>query len=154
MPNMCGILLRFHIHYIVILGDNEKAYLQIGIKEQDRDVTRLLWFKDLNIPQRVEGNLCIYRFCHVLFGIICSLLLLEATLRYHLNKEGSDIATMICDNIYGDNISVGASSVQEAYKVYEQAKQIFERASMNIRQWSSNCDKFLNHLPKEERLQD
>ena len=62
-----------------------------------------------------------------------------------MNKEGSDIATMICDNIYVDNVSVGASLVQEAYKIYEQAKQIFERTSMNLRQWSSNCDEFLNH---------
>ena len=59
LPDMCGILLRFHIYYIVILGDIEKTFLQIGIKEQERDVTRFLWFKDPNKPQIVEGNLCI-----------------------------------------------------------------------------------------------
>ena len=69
---MCGILLRFRIYYIVILGDIEKVFLQIGIKEQERDVTRFLWFKDPNKPQIVEGNLCIYRFCRVPFSIICS----------------------------------------------------------------------------------
>ena len=58
---------------------------------------------------------------------------------------------MIYDNIYDDNVSVGASSVQEAYKIYEQAKQTVERASMNLRQLSSNCNEFLNHLLKEER---
>ena len=142
LPDMCGILLRFRIHYIVLLGDIEKAYLQIGIKEQERDVTRFLWYKDPSIPQTVEKNLSIYRFCRVPFGIICSLFLLEATLRYHLNKEGSDIAIMIRDNIYVDNLSVGASSAQEAYHIYEQAKQIFERASMNLRQWCSNCNEF------------
>ena len=151
LPDMCGILLRFHTYYIVILGDIEKAFLQIGIKEQERDVTRFLWFKDPNKPQKVEGNLCIYRFCRVPFGIICNPFLLEATLRYHLNKEGTDIANMICDNIYVDNISVGASSVQEAYNIYKQAKQIFERASMNLRQWSSNCSEFLNSLSNEEK---
>ena len=63
-------------------------------------------------------------------------------MRYHLNKEGSDIATMIRDNIYIDNIALGANLIQEAYNIYEQAKQIFERASMNLRQWSSNCNEF------------
>ena len=67
---------------------------------------------------------------------------MEATLRYHLNKEGfdiatmifegSDIATMTFDNNYVDNLSVGASSVQEPYNIYEQAKQIFVRPSINI----------------------
>ena len=62
LPDMCGILLRFRIYYIVILGDIEKAFLQIGIKEQERDVARFLWFKDPNKPQIVEGNLCIIFF--------------------------------------------------------------------------------------------
>ena len=110
-----------------------------------------MWFKDPNKPQIVEGNLCIYRFCRVLFGISCSPFLLEATLRYHLNKEGSDIATMIHDNIYVDNIALGTNSIQEAYNIYEQAKQIFERASMNLRQWSSNCNEFLDSLPNEDK---
>ena len=59
---MCGILLRFHTYYIAILGDIEKAFFQIGIKEQERYVTRFLWFKDPNKPQNMEGNLCIYCF--------------------------------------------------------------------------------------------
>ena len=91
-------------------------------------------------------------FCRVPFGIICTPFLLEATLRYHLNKEGSDIAIMICDNIYVDNIALGANSIQEAYNInYEQAKQIFERTSMNLRQWSSNCNEFLDSLPNEHK---
>ena len=121
----------------------EKAYLQIGIKEQERDVKRFLWCEDPNVPHIVWKNLCIYRFRRVPFSIICSLF---STLRYHLNKEGSDIATIICDNIYVDNVLVGATSAQEVYYIYEQAK-IFERASKNLRQWSSNGNEFLNLLP-------
>lgn len=70
---------------------------------------------------------------YILFNIICSPFLLEATLRYHLNKEESYIATMICDNICVNNVSVGASLVQEACKIYEQAKLIIEMVSMNFK---------------------
>ena len=58
---------------------------------------------------------------------------------------------MICENIYVDNIALGANSIQEVYNIYEQAKQIFERASMNLRQWSSNCNEFLDSLPNEDK---
>ena len=55
-----------------------------------------------NEPEKVVGNLTVYRFCCVPFGIVCSPFLLEATLKFHLKKEGSAIAKMIRDNIYLD----------------------------------------------------
>ena len=144
---MCGILLRFRIYTIVVLGDIEKAFLQIGIQEYERDVTRFLWFKNVNEPEKIEGNLSVYRFCRVPFGIVCSSFLLEATLK----KEGSAIANMIRDNIFVDNLCVGANSVDEACNIYKEAKEIFKRASMNLREWSSNSREFLNCLSVEER---
>ena len=148
---MRGILLRFHIYTIVVLADIEKAFLQIGIQEYERDVTRFLWFKSSNEPEKVEGNLSVYRFCCVPFGIICSPFLLEATLKFHLKKEGSAIANMIRDNIYVDNLCVGANSVDEACSIYKEAKEIFKGASMNLREWSSNSREFLNCLSVKER---
>ena len=142
LPDMCGVLLRICTYYITILSDIEKAFLQVGIQESERDVTRFLWFKDPTRPDKVNGNLCVYRFCRVPLGIICSPFLLEATLQYHLKQDGSDCASLMCNNIYVDNLSVGADSVQEAYRIYEEAKIIFKRASMNLREWSSNCKQF------------
>ena len=61
--------------------------------------------------------------------------MLEATLRYHLRRDNSDVATMICDNIYVDNLSVGATSIEKACAIYRKAKEIFKGASMNLREW-------------------
>ena len=66
---MCGILLRFRIYTIVVLADIEKAFLQIGIQEYERDVTRFLWFKNVNEPEKIEGNLSVYRFCKNAFSM-------------------------------------------------------------------------------------
>jgi len=68
-PDMCGVPLRFHIYYFALLADIEKAFLQIGIQEKDRDVTGILWFEDPSKPHKVEGNLSVYHFCRVPFGI-------------------------------------------------------------------------------------
>ena len=35
LPDMCGMLLRFHTYYIAILADIEKAFLQIGIQQHE-----------------------------------------------------------------------------------------------------------------------
>ena len=117
--------MRLCTYVIVILADVEKAFLQIGIQKQDRNVTRFLWFRDPSRPEQVEGNLDVYRFCRVPFGIICSPFLLEGTLRFHLQNEGSAVAQKIVDNVYVDNVSIGTDSVKEAYQIYEEAISIF-----------------------------
>ncbi|XP_045167522.2 uncharacterized protein LOC123530814 [Mercenaria mercenaria] len=47
LNNLCGILLRFRVHTIGIASDIEKAFLQISLQKDQRDVTRFLWLKDL-----------------------------------------------------------------------------------------------------------
>ena len=67
LPNMCGVLIRFRMYFIAILADIEKAFIQIGIQENERDVTRLLWFTDPIKSEKIEGNLSVYLFCCVPF---------------------------------------------------------------------------------------
>ena len=115
---MCGVLIRFHAYCIAILADTEKAFHQIGIQENECVVTRLLSFTDPTKPERVEGNLFVYRFCCVPFGIICSPFLLEGTLKFHLLKEGSHTAKVICDNIYVDKVCVSFYIFTKRLRIY------------------------------------
>ena len=51
--------------------------------EVDRDFLRFLWFDDTYDPTR---KVVAYWFCHVVFGLNASPLLLIATLRRHISK--------------------------------------------------------------------
>ena len=152
LPNLCGLLLRFRTYKIPVLADIEKAFLQIEIQSKERDVTRFLWFKDVMKPDEIEGNLATYRFCRVPFGLICSPFLLEGTLKFHLQREGSSIAQSIAENIYVDNILVGADSPANAYQLFERARQIFKEATMNLQQWTSNSLEFLSLVPDDLKV--
>ena len=74
-------------------------------------------------------------------------ILLEGTLRFHLQNEGIAVAQKIVDNVYVDNVSIGTDSVKEAYQIYEEAISIFKKTSMNLRQWTSNSEEFIQLLP-------
>ena len=151
LPDLCGLLLRFRLYLIVILADIEKAFLQIGIQEFERDVTRFLWLRDLSNMEVSGNNLIVYRFCRVPFGLVCSPFLLGATLKFHLQQQGTPLSLNIMDNIYVDNVLVGADDVREACDIYYEAKEMFKGASMNLREWNSNSEQFLNSLPLKER---
>lgn len=76
LNNLCGILMRFRLHPIALVADIEKAFLQIGLQDDQRDVTRFLWVKDIQNPSTQNDNIQEYRFCRVPFGVISSPFLL------------------------------------------------------------------------------
>ena len=129
----------------------EKAFLQLRIQQKNRDVTRFLWIKDLTKLEVIDDNVIVYRFCRVPFGLICSPFLLLATIKFHLLKEGSPLALNILNNIYVDNVLFGVDSVGDACKAYYEAKTIFDKCSMNLREWNSNSKEFLASLPDGRR---
>ncbi len=129
MPDLCGMLLCFRLAPIGITSDIEKAFLQIGLRDTDRDLTQFWWYKDATTP-RIEDNLQIYCFCRVPFGVISSPCLLGATIKYHLARFNSPIAKKISENIYIDNVIIGVQSVDEALALYRECKQIMGQASL------------------------
>ena len=121
----------------------------MGIQEPDRDITRFLWYKDVDDARVSEYDG--YRFCRVPLGIICSPFLLAGTVKFHLKQFRIPVAQSIGDNIYVDNVVLGATSVVQAYKIYVESKEIFQKACINLREWMSNSTEFLNLLPTAER---
>lgn len=71
LKDLSGILLRFHLNKIAIAADIEKAFLQIDLSEEAKDVTRFSWLKDRK-HLTVENNVQVYCFNKIPFGIICT----------------------------------------------------------------------------------
>ena len=87
LENLIGLLLRLRCKKIGIVSDVEKAFLQVGLQEQDRDVTRFLWIADINKLRNINDNVEIYRFTRLPFGVISSPFLLASTISFHLNTH-------------------------------------------------------------------
>ena len=69
---------------IALAGDIKKAFLQVRIREEDRDALRFHWIKDI---QREEvGTL---KFSRVMFGFTKSPFLLSGTIEQHLASYGN-----------------------------------------------------------------
>lgn len=80
-PGIADILMRFRAHKMELVPDIEKAFLNIAVDEQQRDVMRFLWIDDAS---KDDPNIESYPFCGVVFGMNCSPFLLNATPRHHV----------------------------------------------------------------------
>ena len=76
-PKLFESWLKFRSHGIAISADIEKAYLNIGVRPEDRDLMRFLWFED---PMDENSDIITYRFTRVFYGAMCSQFLLSSTL--------------------------------------------------------------------------
>ena len=153
LEDLCSLLLRFRTKKIGLIADIEKAFLQVGLQECDRDVTRFLWFKDIN-DSISQNNIETYRFTRAPFGVISSPFLLGATIRHHLEQTDNSTANQINDDIYVDNLVTGVNDEKQAYELYSKGKQIFKDASMNLRDWVSNSENFNKLIEPEDMMKE
>ena len=77
------LLIRFRSYRVALIAYVEKAFLMIAVDEKDRDVLRFIWVDDVT---KEEPELRVYRFTRVVFGVSSSPFLLNATVKYHLER--------------------------------------------------------------------
>lgn len=92
LHDLGGLLLRFRLHNTAMVADIGKAFLQVGLQQTRRDVTRFVWLKDIDNKNVEPSNIQEYRFCRVPFGVKSSPFLLGATTEEHLGSYNKPVA--------------------------------------------------------------
>lgn len=137
-PSIADILMRFRAHKVGLVADIEKAFLNIAVDEQQRDLMRFLWIDDV---RKDDPNIEIYRFCRVIFGMNCSPFLLNATLRHHVTEyyeSDPALAEYILSGLYVDDLTTGGDDDKETYSLYKTTNSCFAAGRFNLRKWASN----------------
>ena len=138
-PDLVEVLIRFRRWKVALTADITKAFLQIKLQREDRDVHRFLW--------QINDTVRIMRFVRVPFGNKSSPFLLNATIKHHLKEyPPSEVVEELNSNLYVDDWLSGADSVHEASMKFDEASQIIKAAGMSLAKWNSNSkslkDKF------------
>nr|CAD2178770.1 unnamed protein product [Meloidogyne enterolobii] len=138
LKQLAGILLRFRFMKRVILADIEKAFLQLGVRETDRDCTRFLWVENpeqINLENFQYAQCLVFRFCRVSFGLTVSPFLLNATIREHLSLFDTKVERTIEENLYVDNIMIEVEPEEDVNALCFQAIDIFKSGGMKLREF-------------------
>lgn len=130
-PDLVETLLRFRRWQVGFTADISKAFLQISVREEDRDVHRFLW--------QDGDKVRTMRFLRVPFGNKSSPFLLNATIKHHLQQfSNSEVVQELKENLYVDDWLSGADSIEEGKAKFIEACSIFAKAGMTLTKWSSN----------------
>ena len=130
----------------------KRAFLNVVIRDEDGDYLRFLWYDD---SFSTEPNIIVLHFLRVVFGIISSPFLLNATIEYHLERYLNDAKNFVekfLNNLYVDDSASGFFSVKEAYDFYFNAKQIMKEGNLELRKWASNSVELMNKINRDENI--
>ena len=149
-PLITDVLLRFRMNKVAVIGDIEKAFLNISIDPSQRDLLRFSWV-DTNDPN--NPTVVSLRFARLLFGLSVSPYVLNATIRHHLesNEEfNAEFVENVKNSLYVDDYASSFNSEDECFTMYEQLKSCFSKGGFNMRKWASNNKSLLERIGKAE----
>ncbi|UYV73046.1 hypothetical protein LAZ67_10001662, partial [Cordylochernes scorpioides] len=129
------LLLRFRLGKYGIIEDMRKAFLQIQVREEDREFLRFLWWK------KDQKTLKFYKHCRVVFGLTSSPFLLAATIKYHLSLpqfQDNRCAELLARSFYVDNCILSLSSTHDVKKIIKESSDIMMQAKFELRDWMWN----------------
>ena len=136
-PNIWDIMIRARIAPCLLVGDLKQAFLQIGIKPEDRDAFRFLF--------TLNGKEEHLRFMRIPFGGEASPFMLGGTLQHHYEQfddpELAHTLEMLKVNTYVDNLMCTGTNVEDLEKFKTQATDILEDGKFTIHKWESNVEK-------------
>ena len=150
-PLIFDILLRFRLQKVALIGDLEKAFLNIEVVPEERDFLRFLWIDDINSS---NPEILTLRFSRLVFGLVCSPFILNVTLRNHLLKYENidpEFVHNVIRALYVDDFASGKNSVKDCFELYQKLKSRFSEGGFNMRKWASN-DQELNRLIEKEEI--
>ena len=133
---------------MAITGDLQKAFLQVRVKETDRDAMRFHWRRDEQSPLET------LRFTRALFGLVSSPFLLGVVFEMHLNhweKKEPELVAKIRKEPYVDDLISGSTTVCKTRQLKNKTTAIFQDACFNLYKWHSNVPELeLEQSPQEE----
>ena len=111
----------------LLLEDIKKAFLPVGIKEEDRDAFLFLF--------TLHGKEEHLRFARVSFAAEASPFILGAALRHHIDQQPEDFAKTVEElktNTYVDKLMKIGGQVEEMRKFKEETFRILEDAKFKV----------------------
>lgn len=151
-----AILLRFRLYPFAITSDITQAFLQLVLHSEDRDLTRLFWYRtstdDFGQPSTTE-KMTTYKFKRLPFGLTCSPFLLSATLREPATNYKTlfpTAAALIDKSTYMDDFVAAAKDENSIVKLYYELVTLMKQISLPMVKWATNS-KDLTQIWRAER---
>lgn len=142
-----SVHIRNRFYPVALAGDLKKAFLRVRIREEDGDVMRFHWLKDLETKQvetlRLTRALLLSTSPFLLGGVINQHL---KNLQHIFPNEVEEIRR----SLYVDDLISGGETVTDTQHLKQTSQSIFREGKFELHKWHSNVPSLEEPTPLEE----
>ena len=145
MQNMLHLLLLFRTNSKVLLGDLEKAFLQIRLKLLEDKKRFCFFIKD---GERIR---C-FRYNTLLFGYVCSPFILNFVIKHIAGLyPDNECSRMIKSNFFVDNLAITSNSTETLTRLYKECASRLDNVHFNLLSCNTNCEDLKKIMIQDNR---
>ena len=151
VPKIVDILIRFRWYRVPLIGDIEKAFLNVRVDHSDRDCLRMLWVDNIHDN---NPRIIVKRFITAVFGVTSSPFLLGGTVKHHMStyeSEDPKFVQQFLNSLYVDDMLGGDENVPNAFKFYCLAKERMKEGGFNLRKWLTSNEELAGLIAEREQ---
>ena len=154
LNGLVDVLTRFRLGKFACMEDVSKCFFQVSISESQRDLFRLIWFKDNDL---VNGFTQIYRFTRHVWGVNSSpyiaLLAIKRLVSENVTNPSPSTLSAILQCRYMDDLLLSSDSLVELKTIARESRLLFENRRFTLRKWISNnaAKSILSDVPPSDR---
>ena len=150
LPKIFEILVRFRCFKYALTSDIKSAFLNIRVKEEDRDFLRFLWATAI---MNSDPTFIIKRFTSVLFGLNSSPFLLGMMIIVHMSKHSEtykEVVETFLRDLYLDDSVSGCQTLSEAFELYFRSKKLMKEGGFRLLKWATNDQELMAQIKSSE----
>ncbi|XP_045452957.1 uncharacterized protein LOC123662116 [Melitaea cinxia] len=145
------IIMRWRQYKICLVADVVKMYRQVLVNREDTPFQRILW------RDSPEKELQEFELLTVTFGTACAPYLAVRSLQELAYKECQnkpEIAKIILNDFYMDDVMTGSETLEDAYKIYKELTEVLAKGGFPLQKWKSNSKEILAKIWKAKGNKD
>ena len=150
MNGLMPVLTKFRTDAVAVICDVEGMFNQVVVEERDRDVLRILWWKD----DVIGGDVQALRYTRHPFGGVWSpsaanFAMRHAGVHFH-DKFDQEAVDAVNEKFYMDDGLLCSSEVEAAKRLVDQLKGLLGSAGFNLVKFLSNKVEVLRAIPESD----
>ena len=153
LNGLVEVLTRFRVGRYACIADLSKYFLQVSVPESQRDLFRLVWFKDNDMD---EGEIQILKFTRHVWGVnsrpYIALFAIEKLVAENPTNASNLTLSAVESNRYMDDLLLSSDSLEDLETISRESVLLFQSRGFKLHKWVSNSDSklVLTGMPKSD----